>query len=182
MEKSIKRITVRTHPNGYELKVERRSYMTFSVKELLAAVFHHILLDKEEYVNKDISENLMIAAATWPTVGASIEGNTKLMAEIQEARREARIARKQNSNLVAKLDAQAAEYKELKGKYIIAKAKADQMDQWHKRAEDAYNLYNREKLLAIKLQKELMVLKNLEDARKRAAERREKEKQGINKK
>lgn len=182
MGKSMKKITVRTHPNGYELTVERRAYMTFSVKELVAAVFHHILLDKEEYVNKDISENLMIAAATWPTVGASIEGNTKLMAEIQEARREARIARKQISNLVAKIEAKDAEYKELKGKYIVAKAKADQMDKAQRRAEDAYNLYNREKRLAIKLQKELTVLKNLEDARKRAAERREKEKQETNKK
>ena len=182
MGKAMKKITVRTHPNGYELTVERRAYMTFSVKELLAAVFHHILLDKEEYVNKDISENLMIAAATWPTVGDSIEGNTKLMAEIQESRREARIARKQNSTLVARIDAQAAEYKELKGKYIVAKAKADQMDKALRRAEDAYNLYNREKRLAIKLQKELTVLKNLEDARKRAAERREKEKKETKKK
>jgi hypothetical protein len=182
MGKATKKITVRTHPNGYELKVERRTYMTFSVKELVAAVFHHLLLDKEEYVDKDLSENLMIAAATWPTVGASIEGNAKIMAEIQEARRDARVARQQNSTIATKIDAQAAEYKELKGKYIIAKAKADQMDKALRRAEDAYNLYNREKRLAIKLQKELTVLKNMEDARKRAADRRERKKQETNKK
>jgi hypothetical protein len=56
------------------------------------------------------------------------------------------------------------------------------MDKALRRAEDAYNLYNREKRLAIKLQKELTVLKNMEDARKRAADRRERKKQETNKK
>ena len=98
-KRKTKKISVQTLPNGYALTVNSKQYMLFSEKELVAAVFYHILLGKEEYVNKNISENLMVAAATWPTVGEAIQGNATLMADIKQARREARVSRMQNNRL-----------------------------------------------------------------------------------
>ena len=168
----IKKISVETLPNGYALTVGKNHYMTFNEKELAAAVFYHVLLGNEEYVNKDISENLMTAAATWPTVGDSIQGNATLMAEIKEARRETRVARKQNNSLNEKFDALKDELKELKGKYIVAKVKADQMEKYKLRAEDTYELYCREKKISSSFHKELIKIQRREEARVRAEERR----------
>lgn len=167
-----KKIKVLTLPNGYSLEVDKQQYMTFNEKELIAAIFYHLLLGKDEYVESDISENLMLAAATWPTVEASVQGNAQLMAEAKAARRDERVARKQNSSLVMRFDALMAEYKEMKANYIKAKAKAVQMDKYKEMSEKAYNLYNREKKYSSDLQKELLKMKRREESRARAAERK----------
>ena len=173
-KKKLKNIAVSTLLNGYALTVDKQEYMTFNVNELAAAIFYHVLLGREDYVNKDIIENLMTAAATWPTVQEAVEGNATLMAEIQEARREARIARKQNNSLNEKMDALNAECKELKAKYIQAKVKADLADKYKQRSDTTYELYNRERKYSSELNKELLRLKRREEARLRADERKKK--------
>ena len=175
-----KKIHVRcdTMPNGYVLTVNKREYMAFNEKELSAAVFYHVLLGNEEYVDKNISENLMTAAATWPTVHEAIEGNATLMAEIQDAKRETRVSRMQNNRLCEKIDALNVELKELKSKYIKAKAKADQMEKYKQHADVAYELYNKEKKLSSNLHKELVRLQRREDSRIRAQERKIKKDEG----
>ncbi len=173
-EKKIKRISVATVPNGYALTVGNREYMTFSPKELAAAVFCHVLMDEGEYVNKDISENLMTAAATWPTAGEAIQGNATLIAEIKEARREARIARKQLITLSDKVDLLMAENRDLREKYAKVKTKADMADKYKTRADITYDLYNKEKKYSSSLNKELLRYKRREDVRLRSEERRKK--------
>ena len=175
-----KKIHVRcdTLPNGYALTVNKHEYMAFNEKELSAAVFYHVLLGNEEYVDKNISENLMTAAATWTTVHEAIEGNAILMAEIQDAKRETRVSRMQNNRLCEKIDALNVELKELKAKYIKAKAKADQMDKYKQRADVAYELYSKEKKHSSKLHNELVKLQRREDSRLRAQERRKKKDEG----
>ena len=175
-EKKIKkkRISVADVPNGYVLTVNKHEYMTFSPKELAAAVFYHVLLDEEEYVNKDISENLMTAAATWPTAGEAIQGNATLMAEIKDARREARVARKQNSTLSDKVDLLLAENRDLREKYAKAKVKADMADKYKQRADTTYELYNQEKKYSSALNKELLRYKRREEVRLRSDERKKK--------
>ena len=174
----IKKVKVETLPNGYALTVGKKEYLLFNEKELAAAVFYHILLENDEYVNKNISENLMTAAATWPTVHEAIEGNATLMAEIQEAKRETRVSRMQNNRLCEKIDALNVELKELKAKYIKAKAKADQMEKYKQRADVAYELYNKEKKLSSNVHKELVRLQRREDSRIRVQELKKKKDEG----
>ena len=64
MKKKRKQVKVETLPNGYALTVGKKEFLLFNEKELAAAVFYHILLGNDEYVNKNISENLMTASAT----------------------------------------------------------------------------------------------------------------------
>lgn len=174
----IKKVKVETLPNGYALTVGKKEYLLFNEKELAAAVFYHILLENDEYVNKNISENLMTAAATWPTAGEAIQGNATLMAEMKDVRREARIARKQLSNLNDRMDALTAEHAELKEKYAKASIKAEQTDKYKERSEMAYDLYNREKKYSSDLQKELLKMKRIEEKRQRSAERKKRKNSG----
>ena len=161
-KRKTKKISVQTLPNGYALTVNSKQYMLFSEKELVAAVFYHILLGKEEYVNKNISENLMVAAATWPTVGEAIQGNATLMADVKEARREARVSRMQNNRLNERLDALQSELNDLKVNYNKAKIKVERYDNIKLRYDTIYDMYNNEKENNFQLQKEINRLRRLE--------------------
>ena len=174
MKKKRKQIKVETLPNGYALTFGKKEYLLFNENELIAAVFYHILLGNEEYVNKNISENLMTAAATWPTIGEAIHGNATLMAEIKEVRRDSRVARQQLNNLNERMDALTSEYNELKRNYAKASIKAEQTDKYKERYEMVYELYNREKKYCNDIQKELLKMKRIEEKRQRAADRKKK--------
>ena len=82
-------------PNGYTLTVGTKQYMYFDTQKLLAGMFYHIGLKENDYFNTQMIENLMTAAATWPTVGEAIAANAALMADKQSAEHEARTARNQ---------------------------------------------------------------------------------------
>ena len=179
MKKKRKQIKIETLPNGYALTVGRKEYMLFNETELAAAVFYHILLGNEEYVNKNISENLMIAAATWPTTGEAIHGNATLMAEIKDVRRDARVARQQLNNLNERMDTLTSEHNELKRNYARAIIKAEQTDKYKERYEMVYEMYNREKKYSNDIQKELLKMKRTEEKRQRAAERKKKREDSL---
>lgn len=162
MKKKRKQIKVETLPNGYALTFWKKEYLLFNDNELVAAVFYHILLGKEEYVNKNISENLMVAAATWPTVGEAIQGNATLMADVKEARREARVSRMQNNRLNERLDALQSELNDLKVNYNKAKIKVERYDSIKLRYDTIYEMYNKEKENNFQLQKEINRLRRQE--------------------
>ena len=52
-KKALKKVTVRTLPNGYALTIGGREYMYFSEETLAAGIFDHLLLgnNKESDVN-----------------------------------------------------------------------------------------------------------------------------------
>lgn len=95
MKKKLLNIHVEQLPNGYALTVGTKQYMYFDAMKLLAGMFYHIGLKENDYFNSQMIENLMTAAATWPTVGEAIAANATLMADKQSAEHEARTARNQ---------------------------------------------------------------------------------------
>ena len=103
-KKKLLNIKVETLPNGYALTVGNKQYMYFDAQKLLAGMFYHIGLEKNDFFNTAMIENLMVAAATWPTVGEAIEANATLMADKQEAEREARLTRNQCQKMSIEYD------------------------------------------------------------------------------
>ena len=151
MAKKRKKIIVLTHPNGYELRVGGKEYMAFSEETLLAAIFAHVGCDVEKFMDVELSNNLLTAAASWPTAGDAIEGNAELMTQIENAKREARVIRKQLNNEMERYDALSDKYKDLNELYGLAAVKADKYEDMRKMADDNYNLYTKEVQKNIKL-------------------------------
>ena len=127
MEKLITKIKVDTLPNGYSLDINKRHFMYFSEENLAAGIFYHLLLHLNDEVDVDFAENLMEAAATWPTISESITANAKLMIDKKDAERGERIARKQLDNLQKKYDALKWEYDMLKAKYAHETTRDDNL-------------------------------------------------------
>lgn len=151
MAKKRKKIIVLTHPNGYELRVGAKEYMTFNEETLLAAIFAHVGCGIDKFLDVELSKNILTAAASWPTVGEAINGNALLMKQIADSKREERIARKQLNNEMERYDALSDKYKDLKELYGFAAVKADKYEDMRKMADDNYNLYNKEVQKNIKL-------------------------------
>ena len=103
-KKKLLNIHVETLPNGYALTVGNKQYMYFDAQKLLAGMFYHIGLQKNDYFNTAMIENLMVAAATWPTIGEALEANATLMADKQAAEKEARLERNQFSKMTLEYD------------------------------------------------------------------------------
>lgn len=146
-----KKIIVLTHPNGYELRVGGKEYMTFNEETLLAAIFTHVGCEVEKFMDVELSKNILTAAASWPTVGEAIKGNAVLMKQIADSKREERIARKQLNNEMERYDALSDKYKDLKELYGYAAVKAEKYEEMRKMADDNYNLYTKEVQKNIKL-------------------------------
>ena len=151
MAKKRKKIIVLTHPNGYELRVGGKEYMTFNEETLLAAIFTHVGCGIDKFLDVELSKNLLTAAVSWPTVGEAIKGNAVLMKQIADSKREERIARKQLTNEMERYDALSDKYKDLKELYGLAAVKADKYEDMRKMADDNYNLYTKEVQKTIKL-------------------------------
>lgn len=151
MAKKRKKIIVLTHPNGYELRVGGKEYMTFNEETLLAAIFTHVGCGIDKFLDMELSKNLLTAAASWPTAGDAIDGNAQLMTQIEDAKREARVTRKQLNNEMERYDALSDKYKDLKELYGLAAVKADKYEDMRKMADENYNLYNKEVQKNIKL-------------------------------
>lgn len=151
MAKKRKKIIVLTHPNGYELRVGGKEYMTFNEETLLAAIFAHVGCGIDKFMDVELSKNLLTAAASWPTAGEAIKGNAVLMKQISDSKREERIARKQLNNEMERYDALSDKYKDLKELYGLAAVKADKYEDMRKMADDNYNLYTKEVQKNIKL-------------------------------
>lgn len=158
MAQKRKKIIVLTHPNGYELRVGAKEYMTFNEETLLAAIFAHVGCGIDKFLDVVFSKNLLTAAASWPTVGEAIKGNAILMKQISDSKREERIARKQLSNLDDRYEALDFQYKDLKQLYALTAMKADKYEDMRKMADDNYNLYCKEVQKNIKLERHVQRL------------------------
>ena len=137
-----KKIIVLTHPNGYELRVGGKEYMTFNEETLLAAIFTHVGCEVEKFMDVELSKNILTAAASC---------NAVLMKQIADSKREERIARKQLNNEMERYDALSDKYKDLKELYGYAAVKAEKYEEMRKMADDNYNLYTKEVQKNIKL-------------------------------
>ena len=85
MAKELLRLSLKTVPNGYVLKVGSQEYMCFNIEQLLGGIFTHIAIEKTGYMDKDMVVSVLQAAATWKSVGEALEANASLLAETRKA-------------------------------------------------------------------------------------------------
>ena len=73
-------------PNGYNVKIGKKSMLYFNEQELLEGLFVHIGLKIDDYINKQTIRDLMTACATYPDGTKAIEEITRLEGIIKELR------------------------------------------------------------------------------------------------
>ena len=79
------KIEVSTVPNGYVLKVGNKEYLYFTVEQLIGGFFTRVGIEETEILTREMVESLMVAAATWKTVGEAYAANASLMANAKKA-------------------------------------------------------------------------------------------------
>ena len=119
MKEKKKHIEVRTHPNGYSLDIDKKSYMYFDETSLMAGIFYHLGLSIAEEAEIDFANNLMQAAALWPTVGESINANATLMTDRQQARENENRIRRELYVLQKNLDETEKELNDMRQRYAF---------------------------------------------------------------
>lgn len=113
-KKTLKKVTVRTLPNGYELTIGGREYMYFSEETLAAGIFDHLLLGNNKYSDSNLSANLIEAAATWQTIGEAVKANALLLRDNKALKKRNNELGKINEKLLLENDRLQDEYSNLK--------------------------------------------------------------------
>ena len=113
-KKTLKKVTVRTLPNGYELTIGGREYMYFSEETLAASIFDHLLLGNNKESDVSLSANLMEAAATWQTIGEAVKANAPLLRDNKALKKRNSELGKINEKLLLENDRLQDEYNNLK--------------------------------------------------------------------
>ena len=73
-------------PNGYDVKIAKKSMLYFNEQELLEGLFVHIGLKIDDYMNKQTIHDLMTACATYPDGTKALEEIARLEGVIKELR------------------------------------------------------------------------------------------------
>lgn len=113
-KKTLKKVTVRTLPNGYELTIGGREYMYFSEETLAAGIFDHLLLGNNKESDINMSANLMEAAATWQTIGEAVKVNALLIRHYKALKKKNSELGKINEKILLENDRLQDEYSNLK--------------------------------------------------------------------
>ena len=113
-KKALKKVAVRTLPNGYELAIGSREYLYFSEETLAAGIFDHLLLGNNKDSDSNLSANLIEAAATWQTIGEAVKANALLMSDNKALRKRNSELGKINEKLLLENDRMQEEYNNLK--------------------------------------------------------------------
>lgn len=113
-KKTLKKVTVRTLPNGYELTIGGREYMYFSEETLAAGIFDHLLLGNNKESDINLSANLMEAAATWQTIGEAVKANALLLRDNKALKKKNSELGKINEKILLENDRLQDEYSNLK--------------------------------------------------------------------
>lgn len=82
----LQELHVNMLPNGYDVKIGKKSMLYFNEQELLEGLFVHIGLKIDDYINKQTIRDLMTACATYPDGTKAIEEITRLEGIIKELR------------------------------------------------------------------------------------------------
>ena len=113
-KKTLKKVTVRTLPNGYELTIGGREYMYFNEETLAAGIFDHLLLGNNKESDINLSANLMEAAASWQTIGEAIKANALLIRDNKALKKRNSELGKINEKLLLENDRLQDEYNNIK--------------------------------------------------------------------
>lgn len=115
-EKRLK-IEIESLPNGYALTVGKLRCMYFTVEELTAGYFSHVMLKQKDYLNTDFLKNLMTAAAAWPTVEDAITANAMLLDEKEQVEKKYKKAYRNIQSLEDHIEKLEKELRNIRGKY-----------------------------------------------------------------
>ena len=113
-KKALKKVTVRTLPNGYELSIGSREYLYFSEETLAAGIFDHLLLGNNKESDVSLSANLIEAAATWQTIGEAVKTNALLLKDNKALKKRNSELGKINEKILLENDRIQDEYSNLK--------------------------------------------------------------------
>ena len=82
MVKELRKITVKTLPNGYSLSIGTENYMYTDEKGLLEGVMFHLGLGEKSYIDKETMAEFLTASIVW----RADDGNTtkKMMKTMKE--------------------------------------------------------------------------------------------------
>ena len=86
-KKDFQNIAVRTVSNGYILTVGTIDYMAFSQEQLINIFFAHVAIGKKKFLDQEMSESLIEAAATWKEKGDAIEAVATWMSVAKKAQK-----------------------------------------------------------------------------------------------
>lgn len=114
MSKDRLKIEVRTVQNGYTMTVGEKEYMYFTPEQLVAGVFTHIAIGELKYMDSEMVEQLMQAAATWNTVGDALKANAVLMANARSATAQCNIAERARAKAEERQDDAVREARQLR--------------------------------------------------------------------
>lgn len=84
--KKIQELHVSMLPNGYDVKIGKKSMLYFNEQELLEGLFVHIGLKIDDYMNKQTIRDLMTACATYQDGTKAIEEIIRLEGIVKELR------------------------------------------------------------------------------------------------
>ena len=84
--KKLQELHVSMLPNGYDVKIGKKSMLYFNEQELLEGLFVHIGLKIDDYINKQTIRDMMTACATYPDGTKAIEEIARLEGIIKELR------------------------------------------------------------------------------------------------
>jgi hypothetical protein len=84
--KKLQELHVSMLPNGYDVKIGKKSMLYFNEQELLEGLFVHIGLKIDDYMNKQTIHDLMTACATYPDGAKALEEIARLEGVIKELR------------------------------------------------------------------------------------------------
>ena len=119
MKKKKRHIEVMSHPNGYSLDIDKKSYMYFDEQSLMAGIFYHLGIEIAEEADIDFANNLLQAAALWPTAGDAINANAALMTDRQQARENENRIRRELYAVQKTLDETEKELNDMKQRYAF---------------------------------------------------------------
>ena len=128
MKHHLPKIKIETLANGYALTVDDKEYMYFSVDDLIAGFFAHVAVGKNGYLDKDVVQGILIAAATWKTVGDALEANASLIASARKANTEANIAERGQARANERADEAIKEADRLRRENTELRAKVYELE------------------------------------------------------
>lgn len=82
----MKKIEVKTYPNGYSLDMDNESFFYFTPLELMEGVMYHVGLEEEKACSKATISDMLTASMTYKAEGSSIAEIGKCQAEVNMLR------------------------------------------------------------------------------------------------
>ena len=103
-KKEFQNIAVKTVTNGYILTVGSIDYMAFSQEQLINIFFAHVAIGKKNFLDQEMAEALIEAAATWKEKGDAIEAVATWMSVAKKAQKKEQAATQGIVNANAKVE------------------------------------------------------------------------------